>query len=47
MVNDYQIIGNGYGNNWKKRKIAEALSVKQLKPILNKQDKWIPLKLFN
>ena len=46
-INDYRIIGNEYGNNWKKRKIAEALLIKELKPTLNKQDKSIPLKLFN
>ena len=28
-------------------KIAEALLIKELKPTLNKQDKSIPLKLFN
>ena len=37
-INDYRIIGNGYGNNWKKRKIAEALLIKELKATLNKQD---------
>ena len=44
---NYRIIGNGYGNNWNKLKLAEALSIKELKPTLNKQDKWIPLKVFN
>ena len=46
-ISDYRIIGNEYGNNWKKRKIDEALLIKELKPTLNKQDKSIPLKLFN
>ena len=46
-ISDYRIIGNRYGNNWNKRKIAEALLFKELKPTLNKQDKSIPLKLFN
>ena len=46
-ISDYRIIANGYGNNWNKRKIAEALLIKELKPTLNKQDKSIPLKLFN
>ena len=27
-ISDYRIIGNGYWNHWKKRKIAETLSVK-------------------
>ena len=35
-VRDYRIIRNGYGNDWKKRKIAEALLIKELKPTLNK-----------
>ena len=46
-ISNYQIIGNGYGNNWNKQKKAEALLIKKLKPTLNKQDKSIPLKLFN
>ena len=46
-ISDYRIIGNRYGNNWNKQKIAEALLFKELKPTLNKQDKSIPLKLFN
>ena len=46
-ISDYRIIGNRYGNNWNKRKIAEALLIKELKPTLNKKDKSIPLKLFN
>ena len=32
------MIGNGYGNNWKKRKRAESLLMKDLKPTLDKQD---------
>ena len=46
-ISDNRIIRNGYGNNLNKRKIAEALLIKELKPTLNKQDKPIPLKLFN
>ena len=46
-ISNYRIIGNGYWNNWDKRKIAEALSIKELNPTLNKQNKSIPLKLFN
>lgn len=41
------MIRNGYGNNWKKEKIAGALLTKKLKPTLNKQDKFIPLKIYN
>ena len=36
-ISDYRIIGNGYLSNL----------IKELKPTLNKQDKLIPLKLFN
>ena len=46
-ISDYQIIGNRYGNNWNKRKTAEALLIKELKPTLSKQAKSIPLKLYN
>ena len=46
-INGYRTIRNEYENNPKKRKIAEALLNKELKPTLNKQDKLIPLKLFN
>ena len=35
-ISDYRIIGNGYKNNGNKRKIAEALLIKELKPTLNK-----------
>ena len=46
-ISDYRIIRNGYENNWNKRKIPEAILIKELKPTINKQDKSIPLKLFN
>ena len=46
-ISDYLIIGNVDGNNWNKRKRAEALLIKELKPTLKKQDKSMPLKLFN
>ena len=46
-ISDYRIFGNVYGNNWNKRKTAEALLIKELKPTLKKQDKSMPLKLFN
>ena len=44
---DYKIVGTGYRNNTMKRKLSEALLMKELKPILNKQEKSLPLKLFN
>ena len=36
-----------YRNNNKKRKIAEALFIKEYKPPLNVQEKSVPLKLLN
>ena len=44
---DYKIIGTGYRNNIMKRKLSEALFIKELKSTLNKQEKYLPLKLFN
>ena len=46
-ISDYRITENRYLNNWKKQKIVEVLLIRELKPTLNKQDKLIPLKLFN
>ena len=44
---DSKIIGTGYRNNTMKRKLSEPLFIKELKPTLNKQEKSLPLKLFN
>ena len=44
---NFEVIGRGYRNNARRRKIAEALLVKKLKPTLNIQEKSVPLKLFN
>ena len=44
---DLRIIGGNYRNNKRKRKIAEALLIKNLKPSLNVQEKSVALKLFN
>ena len=38
---------NGYKNNVRKRKISEALLIKEMKLTLNKQDNSIVLKLLN
>ena len=46
-INYFRIIGSNFRKNLFKRKIAEALLIKQLKPTLNKQEKAIELKLFN
>ena len=44
---DFKVINKGFGGNTYKRKLSEALLIKQLKPTLNVQEKSIPLKLFN
>lgn len=44
---DLSIVGRSYRNNKRKRKIADALFVKNLKTSLNIQEKWVALKLFN
>ena len=46
-VNDFTIIGSKFCKSVFKCKIAEALLIKQLKLTLNKQEKWIKLKIFN
>ena len=46
-MNNYKILEKGYKNNVRKRKIAEALLIKEIKHTLNKQDNSIELKLFN
>ena len=43
---DFKLLSNNYQSNIK-RKISESLSIRQLKPSLNKQDKSIPLNLYN
>ena len=44
---NFEVIGSGYRNNARHRKIAEVLAVKKLKPTLNIQDTSVPLKVFN
>ena len=44
-INSYKTIEKGYKNNVRKRKIAEALLIKEMK--LNKQDDSVELKLLN
>ena len=44
---DYKIIGTRYRKNTMKNKLSEALFIKELKPTPNKQEKSLPLKLFN
>ena len=47
LKNDFKIIGKGYRNNTSRRKIAETLFIKKMKPSLNIQDKSVKLGLFN
>ena len=44
---DFTIIGSNFKNNRLKRKIAEALLIKQKRPSLNVQDQSVELKLLN
>ena len=46
-INHFKIIGSNFRKNVFKRKIAEALLIKQLKPTLNKQEQSIEIKRFN
>ena len=46
-VTNYSIIGKEYRNNTRKRKIAEALLIKEMTITLNGQDHSIVLKLSN
>ena len=44
---DFKMIGNGFRGNNKKRKVAEALLIREIKPALNIQDQSVPLQLFS
>ena len=44
--NNFKVLGNNYCSNFK-RKISEALFIKQLKPSLNVKEKSIQLQLCN
>ena len=45
-LEDTSILASNFGD-YKKRKIAEALFIKNLKPTLNEQNQSIPLSLLN
>ena len=47
LKNDFRIIGKGYRNSIRRRKIADALFIKKMKPSLNIQDKSLKLELFS
>ena len=44
---NFKVISSGFRNNTEKRNLSEALWINTLRPSLNKQEKSIPLKLFN
>ena len=46
-INDFKIIDSNFRKNVFKRKIVEALLIKQSNRTLNKQEKLTELKLFN
>ena len=46
-LKDFKIIDSSYHNNRFKRKISEALYIKQYKPSLNTQEQSVQLKLFH
>ena len=46
-ISDFQSYYFSYYNNTMKRKLSEALWINTLRPSLNKQEKSVPLKLFN
>ena len=46
-IEDFNVIGKSYRNNTFKRKVAESLPIKDVRPTLNTHEKSAPLKLFN
>ena len=46
-LNEFKILGKGFNNNRVKRKISEALLIKQYRCTLNTQENSISLELFN
>ena len=44
---NFKVISSGFRNNTKTRKLSEALWINTFRPYLNKQEKSVPLKLFN
>ena len=46
-LDSFKILNMGYNNNIYKRRVSEALYVKQYRPTLNVQENSVPLHLFN
>ena len=47
VLKDFQIIGNGFKGNNKKRKVAEALIIQEIKPTMNIKGQLVQFKLLN
>jgi len=45
-IEDFAIIGSGYQNSYK-RKVSEAIFIKQLKPEINQKHKNLPVYLLD
>ena len=46
-IEDFIVIGKGYRNNTFKRKVADSLLIKDVRPTLNTHEKSVSIKLFN
>ena len=46
-IDDFRVLKTGYRQKKFRRKLFEALFIKQNKPVLNKQEASVSLKLFN
>ena len=47
VLEDFQIIGNGFKGNNNKRKVAEALLIQEIKPTMNIKGQLVQFKLLN
>ena len=46
-IDDFRVLKTSYRQKKFSRKLSEALFIKQNKPALNRQEAFVPLKLFN
>ena len=46
-IDDFRVLKTSYRQKKFRRKLSEALLIKQNKPALSKQEASVPLKLFN
>ena len=47
VKSDFTILGSGYRSKTRKKKIAEVIIIKVIRPSLNSKEKSVELKLFN